>query len=178
MGLKDKSDEKHIKIKPLTDENPCDLKKFKCEDSDFNQFIYRKARKHQDSLIAKTYLLYYDDEIAGFFTLSCASIIATTSIKLEYQNGKKYNDYPAVRIGRLAVSESFSKKGFASHMLDQIKAKLAFGDNVIAGRYLIVDSKCDKVKLYEDNGFSLYTDEDEKDKTRLMYFDLMKMFQQ
>lgn len=178
MALKYPSDKSKLFITRLGNESASVLKKFKCENTDFEQFLHRKAKKHEENLIAKTYLLYYEkddvNEIVGFYTLSTASITATEELRLSFKNGKKYNDYPSVRIGRLAISKDYEKRGFAGYLLDYIKQQILYSD-LMGCRYVIVDAINEKSELYLKNGFSYYTEKDKSEKTRLMYYDLIEL---
>lgn len=183
MGLS-QSDRNKLYVSPLQEEGTADLKKFKCSDKEFEQFLQRKSRKHEETLLAKTYLLYYKEkkeekgEIVGFYTLSSASLSATEEIKLNFKSGKLYSDYPAVRIGRLAISKDYEGKGFGRHILDYVKGQLVYYNEFIGCRYLIVNALNDVSEFYLKAGFSYYTEKDEKEKTRLMYFDLLSVLKE
>jgi GNAT superfamily N-acetyltransferase len=98
--------------------------------------------------------------------------------------------YPAVLIGRLGVNKSYAKKGIGSELLDYIKALTVLPENWLGCRYLTVDAYNNEhtKRYYEANGFQplFSTETQEKEhigcphekelKTRLMFFDLIRLF--
>lgn len=86
-------------------------------------------------------------------------------------NPKRRRSYPAIKIGRLAVSEEFSGNGLGTFILDNIK--YAFTNVKRLGcRFITVDALSSAVHFYEKNGFQFFTEQDKDDDTRLMFFDL------
>jgi GNAT superfamily N-acetyltransferase len=80
---------------------------------------------------------------------------------------------PAVKIGRLAVDKQFQSNGIGSSVLDFIKGWFTEG-NKTGCRFIVIDAlnKPDTLNFYSKNGFLYLNPKDNKDKTRLMYFDL------
>ncbi|MFA5016173.1 MAG: GNAT family N-acetyltransferase [Methylobacter sp.] len=80
---------------------------------------------------------------------------------------------PAVKIGRLAVDKRFQSNGVGSLVLDFIKGWFTEG-NKTGCRFIVVDTlnKPDTLNFYSKNGFLYLNPKDDKDKTRLMYFNL------
>lgn len=97
--------------------------------------------------------------------------------------------YPAVLIGRLGVDRGFGKKNIGSDLMDFIKAWFIDPDNKTGCRFVVVDAYIDKyvIDYYKSNGFvEMFSSEDQEKeyynlksedtlKTRLMYFDLIKI---
>jgi len=82
------------------------------------------------------------------------------------QEAKDYH-YPAVKIGRLAVSENYAHQGIGEQILQYVKALFAFG-NRSGCRFLTVDAYADAVSFYENKGdFKFFTETDINDDTRL-----------
>ena len=113
---------------------------------------------------------------------------------------KMLSRYPGVLIGRLAVCKDMGRRGIGSQILDFIKMWFDAPDNKTACRFIIVDAKNEPevLSFYQKNGFEfLFTTEIQEDlytkpvhnkaeeterrnnsrklKTRLMYFDLLKL---
>lgn len=172
-GLKD-----NLYIVRLKDEPNSLLKKFKSKDTYLNQFLERRAKRHQDELLAITYLLFLrkndGDELVGYYTLSCSSVTATEYVRSKFHRNKQYEDYPAILIGRLAISKDYENKGFGSFLLRAIKYTVS-EDQYIAGRFLILDAVKDSIDFYQKNDFDFWTKEDKDEPTRLMYFDLLQI---
>ena len=83
---------------------------------------------------------------------------------------------PAVKIGRLGVSAKIQSSGVGSSILDFVKAWFTEG-NKTGCRFILVDALNNPrtIKFYKDNGFDflIFNGDDDDDKTRLMFFDLM-----
>ena len=77
-----------------------------------------------------------------------------------------------MKIGRLAVSHDYKGNSIGTAILDYIKEW--FVDNNRTGcKFITVDAYRQSLKFYENNGFKYFTDEDIKEDTRTMYFDLL-----
>jgi GNAT superfamily N-acetyltransferase len=79
-------------------------------------------------------------------------------------------------IGRLGVSKSYQRNGLAYQLMDFIKG-WALLEHKPACRLLLLDAynKERQVRYYQRNGFNLLLDDDEADRTRIMYFDLLRL---
>jgi GNAT superfamily N-acetyltransferase len=89
---------------------------------------------------------------------------------------KRYSSLPAVKIGRLGVSADVARTGVGSRILDYLKVWFTRG-NKTGCRFIIVDAYKDPavIAFYKKNGFLFLTaDENENERTRIMYFDLIK----
>ena len=80
---------------------------------------------------------------------------------------------PAVKIGRLATRAALQSGGIGKDMLDYVKYWFTNG-NKTGCKFVLVDAynKPRIIKFYKDNGFDFLI-RDEKEETRLMYFDLI-----
>ncbi len=80
----------------------------------------------------------------------------------------------AVKIGRLATKNIYQGQGVGRDILDYLKYWFTNG-NKTGCKFILVDAYNNgrTVKFYKENGFDFLTVNDEKDKTRLMYFDLI-----
>ena len=157
------------------------IPEFKSKDGDLNEFLMQEAKDYQEQLLAVTYLLQNPKtgDIVAYFSL------LNDTIKFEEDNKKtrnrinrkipyvkQRNHYPAVKIGRLAVSENYAHQGIGEQILQYVKALFAFG-NRSGCRFLTVDAYADAVSFYENKGgFKFFTETDINDDTRLLYFDL------
>lgn len=157
-----------------------DIKPFKCADADLNGFLFEDAKHFQKELMAVTYLLEYmeHNKTAAYYSLLADKIIFNpdekgvwNKLNRNIPNPKRRRSYPAIKIGRLAVSEEFSGNGLGTFILDNIK--YAFTNVKRLGcRFITVDALSSAVHFYEKNGFQFFTEQDKDDDTRLMFFDL------
>ena len=99
-------------------------------------------------------------------------------LKAMFPEGKRYKSYPAVKVGRLGVSQRHQSEGLGSKLMDYIKI-LFLKKNKSGCRYITVDAynKPRVLAFYERNHFNYFrTDNNSKmGKTRLMYFDLREL---
>ena len=169
----------HLSFQDLKPES--DLKSFKCTNNDLNDFLLNEALDYQKELLAKTYLVVNEDngDVIAYFSLLNDTIrLEETSkatanrINRKIPNSKRRKHYPALKIGRLAVDSRYAGKGLGEQILKSIC--LMFRHNNRTGcRFLTVDALASASGFYENKGnFRFFSDEDEEDITRLMYFDL------
>ena len=158
------------------------FKAFSCSDTDLNNFLFEDAKKYTNELLAATFLVENEDSIVAYFSL------INDSVNLKYNesktknrfnralpNAKRINNYPAIKIGRLAVSESFISNNIGSQIISLTKRW--FRPNSFSGcRFILVDAYAAAIPFYIKNGFQFLTSEDQEDDTRLMYFDLKRFF--
>lgn len=157
-----------------------DLSAFKCAESDLNDFLVDEAKDYQTELLAKTYLLRntLNGDIVAYYSL-LNDVIRLNETEKSVRNrinrkipfSKHRNQYPAVKIGRLAVNEEYAGQGIGRLVLDSIKFIFTHG-NRTGCRFLTVDALTSATGFYEHNSFRFFTEKDKDDDTRLMYFDL------
>jgi GNAT superfamily N-acetyltransferase len=87
---------------------------------------------------------------------------------------KHLKSYPAVKVGRFGVHREYHRKRIGTEVMDFIKAFFT-KRNKTGCRFITVDAYKNEgaINFYSRNGFLFLTPEDEKEDTRLMYFDLM-----
>lgn len=154
-----------------------DIKPFKCADNDLNEFLFEDAKHFQKELMAVTYLieLMEQGKTVAYYSLLADKIVfnpedKTTWNKLNRNipNSKRRRSYPAVKLGRLAVSEEFEGCGLGTFILDNLKYAFA---NVrrLGCRFITVDALKTAIPFYQKNGFQFFTESDSGDDTRLMF---------
>lgn len=156
------------------------IKPFKCTEDDLNGFLFEDAKHFQKELMAVTYLLENEDDnvTAAYFSLLADKITFNPEEKSTWNklnrsipNSKRRKSYPAVKIGRLAVNQTYAGEGIGTFIIDSIK--YAFTSVKRLGcRFLTVDALTSAVSFYEKNGFRFFTESDKNEETRLMFFDL------
>jgi GNAT superfamily N-acetyltransferase len=153
---------------------------FDCGDGDLNQFFFNDSREACVELVSVTYAWIEDGTTVAFFSVSNDAISrmadrpAFNRIARRMPREKRYPTLPAVKIGRLAVDKHFQSNGLGREILDFIKDWFTF-ENKTGCRFVIVDAlnKPNVLRFYQKNGFAFLSGSDEKDPTRLMYFDLI-----
>lgn len=162
---------------------------FDCGDNDLNDFLLSQAKDYQEQLLAVTYYWESKNGTVLYFTLSNDKVTAmefTNSfwrkVKSLFPHSKHRKDYPAVKIGRLAVDKRFQNTGdnWGTTVLNYIK-KWMVADNKTGCRFITVDAYLSAVPFYLKNGF-LFMGSNERQRfetkssaTIAMYFDLKKI---
>ena len=161
--------------------NEYEFKPFDCKDQDLNEFLLNDSKDFLNSLIAVTYILESGKDIVAFFSLFNDRISAEdfesnrkwrSFRDKSISPAKRFKSYPAVKIGRLAVSHHYKGNNIGTAMLDYIKEW--FVDNNRTGcKFITVDAYEQSLLFYEKAGFKYLTNKDLKQDTRAMYFDLL-----
>lgn len=170
-----------IKLYPVIRlEQNTEMKPFKCTDEDLNDFLLSEAKDYQKELLAVTYLVMDPDTnaVVAYYSLLNDQIRFTTeskkarnSINRNVPHAKQRTHYPAMKIGRLAVDQRYAHQGIGQYVIKLIMSTLA--TRFPSGcRVLTVDAYANAVSFYERCGFRFFTETDEGDETRLMYYDL------
>jgi ribosomal protein S18 acetylase RimI-like enzyme len=153
---------------------------FNCEDNDLNEHYFEDSIGYTRHLLSVTYQVEINGDVAAYFSLSNASVIRTQSNKKAMNrmartipNPKRMGNYPAVKIGRLAVDCKYQCSGLGTSVLDYVKMWFTNG-NKTGCRFIVVDAYNNQraIKFYKRNGFSFLLVDDESESTRLMIFDL------
>jgi len=154
-----------------------------CGDDDLDEFYQIDSIESAKQLLSVTYLVKLEDDTpCAFFSVFNDSVkknqkevprSAFERISRLFPREKRYASVPAVKIGRLGVASDFQGAGVGQQVVDFLKEWFTSG-NKTGCRFLLVDAynQPNVTRFYEKNGFSFLTGGDEKEKTRIMYFDL------
>ena len=170
-----------IKIVRLEDYMP--ISSFDCGDIDLNDFLQNDAKNYLKSMLAVTYLIKVENEIAAYFCLSYDSLTRTTILTEEEKalwnkvgrkipNSKRRKTYPAVKIGRLAVAKKYAGLGLGKQLLLSVREMYIYEPHHAGCRFITVDAYRSALDFYEKNRFRYLTSKDKDEDTRAMYFDL------
>lgn len=170
-----------IQFRKLTPESK--IKPFDCGDDDLNEFFIKDSVRFTEKLLAVTYVIEDDINTIAFFSLlnDKVSVLDTDSKRKwikkflsKQPSGKKFNSYPAMKIGRLGVSILHQRQGYGADILNWAK-DLFITNNRTGCRYITVDAYRESLEFYKKNGFVLMKDSDLNSDTQLMYFDLFQL---
>ena len=170
------------KFQPETDT----LKPFDCGDTDLNGFFIEtspdtpNATMYERERLAITYVVEDNDtqRILAYFSLLHDKIERDISdsriwnrLSRNIPNAKRRASYPAIKIGRLAVSTKVQGSGLGREVLAFIKAW--FYNNPRAGcRFITVDALRSAEAFYDKCHFRPLGDVSSDGETILMYYDL------
>ncbi|MBI5159618.1 GNAT family N-acetyltransferase [Candidatus Micrarchaeota archaeon] len=148
-----------------------DLSLFDCGDGDLNSFLKDDALVYQGGSLSVTYLCLYKNQIAGYFSLSSDAIrleLEEKEVMLEPK--RRLGEYPAVKIGRLAVHKNFRNRGIGTFLIKAAIGKIA-GSIIkeIGCRFVTVDAYEQAIEFYEKLGFIQNLGKKRKDGLSMRY---------
>ena len=157
------------------------LQQFDCGDEDLNDFLLNDARFYDEQMIAHTYVFMEGDEVVAYYCLLNDKISQTDldkslwrKLRKNIPHEKHYDSYPAVKIGRFAVSKKYSGNNRGTNIIDSLKLRFYANGEYSACRFLTVDAYCAAVTFYQKNGFLPLLKEPPADQPTVpLYYDLM-----
>ncbi|MEW5896996.1 MAG: GNAT family N-acetyltransferase [Nanoarchaeota archaeon] len=168
-----------IKIEIITEES--DVKNFKSYEKELLDFLNEDALDNQQKKISTTYLWFYKprNELVGYVTVLADAINLQGELK-EYfrQAGIFYRSLPALKIGRLCVSDNYLGRGIGTLM---IEFTILLAENIgkdIGLRFITTDAKRnpspqrDSIHFYKKFGFEILKQREKG--TLPLYKDLIK----
>ena len=155
---------------------------FDCGDDDLNSFLVEDAKNFLDKRIATSYLLVDGDNIVAYFCLLNDKISrqdVTNSqwkkIKGAFPDRKQFGSYPAIKIGRFAVSSKYRGRNIGTDLMNLLKDMLNGNPNYSAFRFLTVDAYISAINFYLKNNFKPLSEKIQNDHTRLLFFDMLEL---
>lgn len=129
---------------------------FKCGEMALDEYLQRYATQDIKRGVARVFVASPAQQpqvVAGFYTLSAASVAADT---LPEKWRKKLPRYPVpvALLGRLAVSQQFHGQGLGSILLADACKRVAAASETLAVAAIVVDAKSPKAAaFYQHFGF-------------------------
>lgn len=161
------------------------LKPFDCGDEDLNDFLLSDARLYNEQFLANTFVLEDDNETIAYYSLLNDKISQTTlsknlwrKLRKSIPHEKHLGSYPAVKIGRLAVSKNYRGMDIGTNLVGAIMRIFIYHHENSACRFLTVDAYKDAVSFYEKNGFKKMVNDTELPENALtvpLYLDLKQV---
>ena len=136
-----------FKFEPLADHH--DRAGFDCGVEPLNRYLRQIARQHEAKGIAKTYVLVEEgakEAIAGYFTLTYCQIDG--GILPPALAKKLPQQIPAMRLGRLAVSQARQRQGIGHMLLSCAFQMVERAEKIAGGVGLFVDAKDEQAAAY------------------------------
>jgi len=161
-----------LEIQKLGDSH--DTSKFCCGESknhkDLDAFIKEDAFNQQKQNINVTYVAVAkgSSEVIGFVTILNDRLRVSNAEKGDMKITAKYSDFPATKIGRLAVDKKHKNKKVATNMLRFVMGLALESADKIGCRFLIVDSYPESADFYLRKG---YVKNQVQDQTRTKFLE-------
>lgn len=161
-------------------------KPFDCGNSDLNGFLLETGTKEPNAtlsekeLLAATYIVEDNQphDVLGYFSLLHDKIdrhIADKAIRnklsREIPNAKRRSSYPALKIGKPAVSQKIKAHGLGTQIINFVEW-LYIQDQRAGCRFITVDALREAEDFYGKNFFKRLVNPEPEDETVLMFFDL------
>lgn len=159
------------------------FKSFDCGNQDLNDFLLSDSKPYLNKLLSVTYILETESDVVAYFSVSNDKISVPDGdkatwrkIKALFPHSKHRSDYPAVKIGRLAVNTKYHHNGIGSDILNFVK-ELFISGNRTGCSFVTVDALREAIPFYLKNDFR-YLDKataDGDSETCLLYYDLTRL---
>ena len=132
-----------------------DRSRFDCGSEPLDRYIRERASQDARRRMARVFVAVPDGgaEVAGFYTLSAASI-ARGSLPEETARRLPRYPVPAALLGRLAVDRRFGGRGLGTSLLADALRRVARAGETLAVYAAVVDAKDERAQaFYERFGF-------------------------
>jgi len=158
FGTKEHSNAFNLELLAVT----IPLKSFCCNIEEYNEYLYKDALRSQNDHISLTWILQERNTgaIASYMSLIADAIKLSATEKELHNLNYPFKTIPAMKLAKLAVSQSFSEKykGIGSFMIGAAMWKaLSCNKDYCAVRFLTVDADIEHDKgvlaFYKKNGF-------------------------
>lgn len=125
---------------------------FVCGSEPLDRYFQQQVTQDMRRRVTACFVALSDERIAGYYTLASASVLLSDLPEKLQKKLPRYPSVPTVRMGRLAVDQSFKGQGLGGALLAD--ALLRTRNAEIAAYALVVDAKDDlAVAFYLHHGF-------------------------
>ena len=170
-----------IEIEQMNESHKEAISKFVSYEKELVDFLIEDALDNQNKKISTTYLWFYKTkkELVGYVSVLADAINLQGELK-EYfrQEGIFYKSLPAIKIGRLCVSDNYLGRGIGTLMIEFVIVLSEKIGKDIGLRFITTDAKRnheprkDSVHFYRRLGFDILKQREKG--TLPMYKDLIK----
>lgn len=144
-------------------------------------FLRKRSKDFHRANIAKTYVLVPEADASrvwGYMTLICSEIKIGNSHRVDdCEAANVYNDFPAVKVARLAVDTQIQGRGYGEGLVQfAISVARQSVMPLVGCRFLITEAKPGAIGFYERMGFTLLdTKKNRKSPLPMLFLDLNKL---
>ena len=150
----------HYVVEPLTAaKHRRDV--FDCGVDDLNDFLRTRARKELESGTSACFVIVpaiRPTEIAGYYTLSAATISRAALPESVTKKLPRYADFPATLLGRLARDLRYKGQMIGDRLMASVLYRAVAASKEVASWAIVTDPKDDRARqFYESFGFQSLT---------------------
>ncbi|NLT70748.1 MAG: GNAT family N-acetyltransferase [Verrucomicrobiaceae bacterium] len=135
---------------------------FDCGVAALNDFLRLRARKEMEMGTSACFVLVPEldpETIAGFYTLSAATLVRTALPEALTKKLPRYRELPATLLGRLARDVSFRGQGIGDRLIASALRRAVDAARDIASWAILTDPKDEAAHaFYESFGFQPLTE--------------------
>jgi ribosomal protein S18 acetylase RimI-like enzyme len=141
------------RIEPLEEH---DRAAFSCGEESLDRYIREQAGQDRRGNFASVFVLCYPDSpaILGYYTLSTFSVLMTEVPEALRKGLRRYDEVPAILIGRLAVDEKYKGKRYGETLLfNALRRSLTHSAQIAAAAVVVDALNVSAQAFYEKYGF-------------------------
>lgn len=176
MKTKDNVPQNQLKIETMRKEHLDIIENFDTSNKELKDFLVEDAFENQKRGISKTYIWFHkptNNFVAYVTILADAIRVHGTKLGISFEDkGITYKTMPALKIGRLCVSDKYRNRKIGSYILIFVMNILLEINEKIGCRFLVVDAKKESIHFYRKKSFLVL--KERLKGTIPMYFDMMK----
>ncbi len=126
------------------------------EDEELGKFLKEDSLKQQEEHANVTYVVVLkgSKKAIGYVTILNDKLKVSNKEKGDMQIKSRYSEFPAIKIGRLAVDKNYKRKKVGTTMLRYIRGLALTTAEKTGCRFLIVDSYPKSIEWYLKKGFT------------------------
>lgn len=134
---------------------------FDCGVEVLNEFLRARARKEMEAGTSACFVIVPANDpkqIAGYYTLSAATISRTALPESVTKTLPRYTDFPATLLGRLARDVRFKGQQIGDRLMASVLHRSVAASKEVASWAIVTDPKGDRAReFYESFGFQSLT---------------------
>ncbi|MBI3977405.1 MAG: GNAT family N-acetyltransferase [Chloroflexi bacterium] len=134
---------------------------FSCGVGALDRYFHRQAGQDQRRRVAAPYVLVdtSTNDIVGYYTLSTLSIVPASLHPEVARKLPRYQAFPGILLGRVAVDQRYHGQGFGRLLLMDALRRCLMISQQVGAMAVIVDAKDDAARsFYEHYGFVRFSD--------------------
>jgi GNAT superfamily N-acetyltransferase len=146
--------ESTFRVEPLDSQH--NRASFRCGVEALDRYLREQAGQDKKKRVAGSFVLVEDgtERIAGYFTLSAASVLTASLPPELIKKLPRYESLPGTLIGRLAVDQSFQGQSVGTILLHAAMKQGLGATRAVESWAVLVDAKDETAKkFYERHGF-------------------------
>lgn len=116
-----------------------DVTRFDCGNAELDGWLVDHARASQRADLARTYLAFHGDDLAGYVSLATGSVRREDAPR-RYARGMPGYPIPTILIARLAVDRRHQGRRVGSRLLAEALRRAVAASDAIAARLVVVDA--------------------------------------